>query len=232
MRRLFIDEIENMRDIGGYAVGDNKIVKSGKIIRTNLVTNLQKKNLNKIKKMGISTVIDLRSDKEVEKRKSVFNENSQFSYYHIAIKGDGRLPSKKEEILDTYIEMLEGKQQIKEIFEILSDNDDGIIYYCNAGKDRTGVITALILKLLGVDEQDIEVDYTASGVFMEKNLKEYAEEMHNKEILDIITPRNETIYNLLKYIEKNYNSVEDYLKSCGLTYKKMNQIKSKYVQKI
>ena len=232
MRRLFIDEIENMRDIGGYAVGNDKVVKTGKMIRSNIVINLQKSSLEKIKEMGIFTVIDLRSDKELEKQKSIFYNNEEFCYYHIAIEGDGRLPSKEEEILETYIEMIEGKEQIKEFFEILSENDGGILYYCNAGKDRTGVVTALILKLLGVDERDIEADYIASGIFLQDKLKRYAEDMHNEQLLNIIIPKKETICNLFKYIMETYKSMEGYLNSCGITEEKISKIKNKYVQKI
>ena len=232
MRRLFINKVLNMRDIGGYSVEDNKIVRFGKIIRSNLIDDLDKENIEEIKRMGFTTIIDLRSNEELKKKKGIFVENPNFKYKHIAINGNGRLPKNEDEIIDTYMEMLEGKQQIKEIFEILSEVNDGVIYYCNAGKDRTGVVTALILKLLGVKDQDIVVDYIASGIFLEKELNDFAKEMNDKEILKIITPKSQTMFNLLNNIQERYNSVERYIKSCGIRDEQIKNIKEKYIQDI
>ena len=232
MRRLFIDKVPNMRDIGGYSVDDNKIVKFGKIIRTNVITELDSEDIKKIKKMEFTTIIDLRSNEELERKRGIFIDDSDFKFKHIPIKGYGRLPKSEGEIIDTYMEMLDGKQQIKEVFEILSEAKGGVIYYCNVGKDRTGVITALILKLLGVKDQDIVVDYIASGIFLEKVLEDFAKKMNNKEILKIIIPKQKTMFDLLNNIQNQYDSVEQYLKSCGLTDEKLRIIKEKYIQKV
>ena len=232
MRRFFVDKVPNMRDIGGYSVENNKIVKFGKIIRSNLITDLDIEDIKEIKKMKFTTIIDLRSNEELEKKKGIFVENPDFKYKHIAINGNGRLPKNEDEIIETYMEMLEGKQQIKEIFEILSEENYGIIYYCNAGKDRTGVITALILKLLGVNNQDIVVDYIASSIFLEKELKDFAKEMNTKEILKIITQKPKTMFDLLNNIQEQYNSIETYIKSCGIREEQIKIIKEKYIQNI
>ena len=229
MRRFFIDKIENMRDIGGYTINNQKRVKEGKIIRSNVATNLNESELEQLKNLGFTTIIDLRSDKEIEKKNGVFFNNSEFEYHHIGIKGDGKIPESKEKVLDSYIEMISGKEQIKKVFETIGNSKGGVIYYCNAGKDRTGVITALILKLLGVSDNDVAVDYTASGIFLENTLKEFAKENPDKkDLLKIVTPTSDTIFNLMKYINKNYTSVDGYLKSCNLENTVLNQIKEKY----
>lgn len=230
MRRILKDKVENMRDIGGYHVGKSKIVKAGLLVRSNVITTLDNDDIQNLANLGFSTVIDLRSDEEVARKNGVFVNNKKFSYKHVPIKGDGRLPKENESVLDTYIEMLSGKEQIKEIFDILSKTEGGVIYYCNAGKDRTGVVTALILKLLGVDEKEIAIDYAASGIFLDKMLKEYAQSMNNdKNIINIITPKADTIFKLFDYIDGNYESTEEYLKQCGITENTINTIKEKYI---
>lgn len=228
MRRYFINKIENMRDIGGYAVGQNKIVKEGKIIRSNCVTNLSNEDLEQLIKMKFTTIIDLRSDEEIQKKKGVFFNNQKFKYNHIKMNGDGKIPDRKEEVLNSYIEMLNGKKQIKEIFEILKETEGGVIYYCNAGKDRTGVVTACILKLLGVNNQDIIVDYLASGVFLKEMLEKYSESVEDRDIFPIINPNYVTIYNLLEYIDNQYGSIEEYLNDCNISNETLNEIKNKY----
>lgn len=230
MRRLFIDKVENMRDIGGYSIGNNKVVKEGKIIRSNCTSNLGNKELEQLLKMGFKTIIDFRSNKEIEKEKGVFLNNKKFQYNHIKINGDGIIPGSKEEVLDSYIEMLKGKEQIKQIFEILNNTDNGIIYYCNAGKDRTGVVTACILKFLGVDNKDIIADYLISGVFLKEKLEKFANTITDRDIYAIINPNYDTMNNLLNYIDNEYGSIEKYLSDCKISKNTLNEIRNKYIK--
>ena len=88
----------------------------------------------------------------------------------------------------SYMDMLTLQEKMKKIFEILGNNEK-ILYFCNAGKDRTGVVTALILKLLHVSEDDIIEDYVATGEFMKTTLIKYANS--NNRILNIITPKRD-----------------------------------------
>ncbi len=231
MKRLFIDSVENMRDIGGYPIDNTKIVKEGKLYRSNCITEIEDEKIKKLSRMGINKIIDLRSDEEIQKQKGVFAGNDLFVYKHIRINGDGKLPESKDKVLDSYIEMLQGKEQIKCIFDILAEDDtNGVLYYCNAGKDRTGVITACILKFLGVNYKDIIVDYLASGVFLKEMIEDYASKVKDKDIYSIINPNYNNMYNLLKYIEDNYGGIESYLKSCNISNENLEIIKSKYTQ--
>ncbi len=225
MRRLFIDESNNTRDLGGYAVS-NKRVKENMLIRSNLITYLSDQNIDYLEDNKIKTVIDLRNNEEITKKKSFFMNNCDFEYYHIKINGDGYIPKKPNLVLESYIEMLEGKEQIKDFFDILYKSKNGIIFYCNAGKDRTGVVTAIILKTLGVENKDIVVDYIASGIYLKEILFNYAK--NNKELLQIIMPREETMYGLLEYIDKQYGSIFKYLKSCEIPEEVVNNIIEKY----
>lgn len=182
--------------------------------------------------MGITKVIDLRCDEEIQKKKSIFFNNDNFSYVQIGVNGNGRIPESKDKVLDSYIEILDGKKQIKEIFDILAKTEGNIIYYCNAGKDRTGVITACILKFLGVNDEDIIVDYLASSVFLRKMIQEFASSTTEKDIYSIINPNYDTMYNLLKYIDVKYDGIEKYLKSCNITNENLKIIKNKYIQEL
>lgn len=230
MRRFFIDKIENMRDIGGYTIDNKRIVKEGKIIRSNCIVNFSNEDLEELIKIGFTTIIDLRSNEEVQKKKSVFLNNAKFKYKNIEINGNGKIPSSKNAVLSSYIEMIEGKKQIKEIFEILDVTEGGIIYYCNAGKDRTGVITACILKLLGVHDTDIIVDYLASSIFLKQMLEEFSNNVANKDIFSIVNPNYDTMKRLLEYIDEKYGSIEGYLRECKISTQTLEKIKNKYIE--
>lgn len=230
MKRLFVDEIDNMRDLGGYFTKDGKVIKNNCLIRSNLPKYLSDKNINDLVNKKITTIIDLRNDQEIEKNPGVFCDNKLFNYYHVKVKGDGRLPSNREAVYDSYIEMVEGKEEIGRIFNIIANSSGGVLYYCNAGKDRTGIVSALILKLLNVDYKDIIVDYISSGVYLREMLKTFITTLQIENIEDIITPKSEIMFSILDYIEKKYNNIETYLNICGVTSIDIERIKLKFLE--
>ena len=215
-----------MRDIGGYKNNEGRVVKLGKLIRSNLPINLSNEDISIINKMGINTIIDLRSYEEIKTRKSIFEGNKDFNIYHIGMNIGKDIPEKEEFVSKSYIEMLTLQKEIKKIFEILSKSDR-IIYFCNAGKDRTGVITALILKLLGVSEKDIIDDYMYTKIFMKEILKEYAN--NNTKILNIITPKRIYMEKFLEEFENLYGSIEKYLSLIGIEENIIKNIKQKFI---
>lgn len=226
MIRYLQNSIENMRDIGGYKNNEGGVVKSGKLIRSNLPINLSNKDISIINKMRINTIIDLRSYEEIKTRKSIFEGNKNFNIYHIGMNIGKNIPEEEEFVSKSYIEMLTLQKEIKKIFEILSKSDR-IIYFCNAGKDRTGVITALILKLLGVSEKDIIDDYMYTKIFMKEILKEYAN--NNTKILNIITPKRIYMEKFLEEFENLYGSIEKYLSLIGIEENIIKNIKQKFI---
>lgn len=227
MRRYLINSIENMRDIGGYPA-NGKEIKSGKIIRSNLPCKLTQSDLVYLKEMGINTVIDLRSEEEVKNKKSNFENNQYFNLLHYKINGDGKIPNTCKDVPNSYMEMLEGKDTIYHIFKVLADGEEGILYFCNAGKDRTGVVTALIMMALGVDKKDIIADYTLSNIYLIDILKEFGEKSENKEMKEIITPKIEYMDQFLIYFNEKYKTINNYLYEIGIKDEEINKIREKY----
>ena len=227
MVRYLKDSIDNMRDIGGYKSGLKNRVKLERLIRSNLPINLSNNDISFLNKMGINAVIDLRSQEEIENRKSIFEENENFQVYHIGIDIGKDIPETEELVPKSYMDMLTLQEKMKKIFEILGNNEK-VLYFCNAGKDRTGVITALILKLLDVSEDDIIEDYVATRTFMKTTLIKYANS--NNKILNIITPKRIYMQEFLREFEKKYNNIEKYLKLIGVENNIIKNIKTKYIE--
>ena len=227
MIRYFEKSIENMRDIGGYKSGTKNKVVHGKIIRSNLPKKLSDNDILDLEKMGINTVIDLRSRQEYENKKSIFENNKNFKIYHIEIDVGRDIPEKENLVPKSYIDMLTLYEKIRNFFEILANNE-GILYFCNAGKDRTGVITALILKLLGVNDEDIINDYMITKELMSEILNKYAE--HNDDIINIITPKRYYMEEFLTKFTGKYKGIENYLTLIGVKDKVIDQIKLKYIE--
>lgn len=227
MVRYLKDSIDNMRDIGGYRSGLGNRVKLERLIRSNLPINLSSNDISLLEEMRMNTVIDLRSQEEIENRKSIFEDNKNFQVYHIGIDIGKDIPEAEELVPKSYMDMLTLQEKMKKIFEILGNNEK-ILYFCNAGKDRTGVITALILKLLDVSEEDIIEDYVATREFMKTTLIRYANS--NNRILNIITPKKSYMQEFLKEFEKEYNNIEEYLKLIGVEDFIIKNIKTKYIE--
>ena len=227
MIRYFEKSIENMRDIGGYKSGIKNKVIQGKIIRSNLPKKLSDNDILDLKKMGIDTVIDLRSKEEYKTKKSIFENNKNFKVYHIEIDIGRDIPQNENLVSKSYIDMLTLHEKIRKIFEILASNE-GVLYFCNAGKDRTGVITALILKLINVSNEDIINDYMVTKELMRESLSKYAE--CNDKIINIITPQRYYMEEFLKNFTEKYKSIEDYLALIGAEENIINKIKLKYIE--
>lgn len=231
MERYLLDSMGNMRDIGGYVIG-NKKVKCGKLIRSNLPDKMTKEDISFLIKTGIKIVIDLRTKEEVEKAGSVFEKNPVFKLLHYKINGGGKIPTKSEDIPLSYMQMLEGKESIYKIFQEIIKENHGIIYFCNAGKDRTGVVTALILMTLGAKKEDIIFDYTLSQEYLEKNLDSFVDISVAEQVKEIITPKAEYMVQFLEKFHEKYGEINQYLHEIGITDKEINQIKEKYIEEI
>lgn len=231
MKRYLLNSMGNMRDIGGYAIG-NKKVKCGKLIRSNLPDKMTEQDISVLKNMGIRTVIDLRTKEEIEKTSSVFEKNPVFKLLHYKINGGGKIPTKANDVPILYMQMLEGKESIYKIFKEIAKENHGIIYFCNAGKDRTGVITALILMTLGVKKEDIILDYTLSQEYLEKYLDCFVDTSEKQQIKEIIIPKAEYMLQFLEQFNKKYGGINHYLHEIGITDKEINQIKEKYIEDV
>ncbi len=227
MIRYLENSLENMRDIGGYRSVLGNRVKFGRLIRSNLPRYLSNDDIHFLNKMGVNTIIDLRSIEEIKAKESIFENNKNFKVYHIGIDIGKDIPESEELVPKSYMDMLTLQEKMKVIFQIIGSNEK-VLYFCNAGKDRTGVVTALILKLLEVREEDIVEDYMATKDFMKETLSKYAN--FNNRILNIITPKRFYMEEFLKEFIEKYNSIEEYLKLVGVEDYIIKNIKTKYIE--
>ena len=224
MKRYLESSIENMRDIGGYSVDEFKVAE-GYIIRSNLPNQITNQDKVFLKNLGIKHVIDLRSGEELSNKPSVFMNDNNFEFYHLEMIGGREIPKTCDAVPISYFNMLEAKENIKKIFEILKKGEK-VLYFCNAGKDRTGVVTALILRTLGVEIPDIAKDYVATKEYMENILKNNT---FSEEIKKIITPREENIFKFFEYLNEKYVSVENYLENIGISKQDIELIRKNYL---
>lgn len=162
-RNLYVDGVTNMRDLGGWKCGDDSRVKQGLLYRcgrlnksavdevTIEITDEGKKTMKE--ELGVRSEIDLRktNDNEVGSiTESPLGSDVQYFSCPMEYDGDNLLT--------------DNKKMIAEIFSILANKDNyPIIYHCNIGTDRTGLISFLVNGLMGVSEEDLYRDYLFSN---------------------------------------------------------------------
>ena len=141
-RRIKVGQMLNVRDLGGYETEDGRITAWGKLFRSDLPSGLKQEDIEQMLYLGITTVIDLRSDMERECQPDPLSSEGNFSYFPIPAFGNGRLPTENEEVPDTYLEIAFGKESMYQVFECILKAEQAVLFHCTAGKDRTGVTAA------------------------------------------------------------------------------------------
>lgn len=160
----------NFRDLGGYQTSDGRRFQTGLVFRSDGLQVLTPSDLEKLSgEIGLGHVIDLRSDAEVEEV-GCGPIADQTTIHHIPLfagaSGSSETMSNFEmpsDMGELYFLMLGfAKEPIAQVVRLLAEADSPAVFHCAAGKDRTGVISAVLLSLLGVPEETIIADYAFS----------------------------------------------------------------------
>jgi protein-tyrosine phosphatase len=115
---------------------------------------------------NILTVVDLRQEQEAAAAPCPLAQRPEFTYLSIPVRTGNIVPLAQLEIVPEYLRMLDGT--MARIIQTIESAPNGVLYFCAVGKDRTGVVSALVLRRAGASRQEIVDDYTASH----ENLKD------------------------------------------------------------
>jgi protein-tyrosine phosphatase len=224
-RLIALEGAVNFRDLGGYPADGGMQTRWRVLFRADGLGDLTTSDFEVMRSLGIRTVIDLRSVEEVER--SCYDVDAHpVTFHHFPIieklpdpeefaRRPGLLGSQYQEMLrdagDTFLGVL----------RVLAAPDAlPAVFHCSAGKDRTGVLSALVLSLLGVDEETVVADYALSGAAMvrlrAKLLVKYPEGRDVIENIDEVFSAEPTqMEALLDHLRDEYGSVSAYLQGLG-----------------
>jgi protein-tyrosine phosphatase len=176
LRHIEFANIYNFRDVGGYAAQDGRTVQWQRLYRADSLGWLTGEDIATFRALNVRTVIDLRHPFEVERTGRV-PEYDGLDYLNLPIEGrrwdvtayDDRLGVGRY-LADRYLEVTEdGVENLRaSILTISRAASAPVVIHCAAGKDRTGLLTALVLSLVGVADQDIIDDYALTGLATER----------------------------------------------------------------
>lgn len=150
---------------------------------------------------GITTIVDLREKKEYEKSPCRLETEEEFDYYHLPVTGGGDTPKSPEAVSAVYLGMLD--EQMDLIIKTIMNANTNVMYFCGAGKDRTGVVSAIILKKSGFSDDVIIEDYMKTKDNLMDFLISYVHE-HPEVDLKTIVPNEENIKKVLNVLGSAY----------------------------
>jgi protein-tyrosine phosphatase len=223
-RRLTLDGCFNFRDLGGYQAG-NGVTRWRRLFRADALHGLTSDDLAHLAERGVRTILDLRSAAELERGRCP--DHPALVYRHLPMMVEVPTPDESwafpSGAAAGYMTMLSAAEDCVRIAITLVCDPGvyGCVIHCSAGKDRTGILTALLLGILGVRDQDIVDDYAASGEAMERMVAAWtAERPEARDVLEKYTPmltaHPETMRAFLTSFRQQYGSFDGYARSIGV----------------
>jgi protein-tyrosine phosphatase len=225
MRHLPLPGTYNVRDVGGYVTADGRSVRWRTLFRSDNLHRLTPDGQAELLRHGLRTIVDLRGDPEAGASPNVLATSTDVRYVRIRLMA-GLIPVEEARTLDDlYLAIIaECQESIREVLATLAAPDIfPVLIHCTAGKDRTGIVVALLLGLLGIEHAHIAEDYalTASYItdeFLEGTRQQLEAAGHDwsKSRHQLDCPA-ETMLMLLGHLDEQYGGVEGYLQHIGLT---------------
>jgi haloacid dehalogenase superfamily, subfamily IA, variant 3 with third motif having DD or ED/haloacid dehalogenase superfamily, subfamily IA, variant 1 with third motif having Dx(3-4)D or Dx(3-4)E len=215
----------NTRDLGGHPCYDGSVTKFRRFIRSSRQAYPSKKDIDFLLDNNISTIIDVREEKSVKAKPSGFLGLEGFKYFNFPIEEGSQVPESVEAVPGSYMIISEASV-LKDVFTTMGNADAGVMFNCSAGKDRTGVISAILLMLAGVKDEEIDLDYMQTKECNKEMLKLAA--AHHPDLdLNIIIPRESYIIDFMKLFRQKYGTVEAYFKSIGVEDEIVEKLRNK-----
>jgi protein-tyrosine phosphatase len=168
-RHLPLSGTYNVRDIGGYLTQDGQMTRWRTLFRADNLHRLTSNAQSTLLGHGLATVIDLRRSDELQIAPNVFAGSSRVTYRHLSLLVDTPpVPGTPRALTDTYRHILDQRQaQVLQVLRVLATPGAlPAVVHCTAGKDRTGVIVALLLGLAGVAHETIIADYALTARYL------------------------------------------------------------------
>jgi protein-tyrosine phosphatase len=242
-KRLFeLESIFNLRELGGYATEDGRVTRWGVLLRAGNLDKASLADQSHLIAYGVGHILDLRDPWEQANYPDAFTSHADVLYQNLPIVGDGVLKDEAslrymEEALrlsDTYwLMMTTCQSQIKSIIEGIANRQAGCsLIHCAVGKDRTGIIAALVLAAVGVPETSIVEDYalTELQIAPVKNrlLREAADTGRDLARLERdISAYPQTMLDIWANLRQHYGGATGYLKAIGVTDQTLQQLRGR-----
>jgi protein-tyrosine phosphatase len=265
IRHIPLEGTPNFRDLGGYETTDGRFVRWGLLYRSGVLGGLTPSDLTYLRQLDVRVVCDFRTPEENAASPEKWISNSDVQHIHVPIgtklgaKSDSQANATTQlmagnptpaqlrvRMEKTYADfVLDAAPQYATVFKQLEQDHLPLLYHCTAGKDRTGVFSALVLLSLGVPEQTVFQDYTLTNKYfadaphqgngtpgaVAKGQKELAS-LSPQQIHVLMEADPAALENALKAIDGKYGSFDNYRRQAlGVSDGDLKDLKARLLTK-
>lgn len=242
-----MEALFNVRDLGGYKTEDGKHVRWGQVYRSGTLGSPSAADIERMAGLGIRLICDLRSIKETDIDPDHRFDNTL--YHHLPMNADQNMGRQLRTML---LNRRKIGTMLQEIYtrNILAHNAPAIaqtlrmlaqpenhpmLMHCTAGKDRTGIAAAILLRVLGVPEDTVIADYTLTNHYFQQIFTITRDNLHRlstfglklDDVQPLLVANAETLRFTLNYLKAYYGSVEGYLEQvAGLESSVLDALKA------
>lgn len=223
-RHLPIKGTYNVRDLGGYAAAQGQ-TQWRRLLRADALHRLDAAGVDELIASGVNTVIDLRNSDELAHQPNPFRDHGDVAYHNISLL-DGLSPSLMAEgdvLLELYrLALIQRQSALHQVLQIIAYAPPGaVLFHCTAGKDRTGIVAALLLGAAGVDAELIVEDYARTASLIAPIVADItagavARGADPVGFARLLASDPATMVATLAFIETEFGSVGAYLEGIGL----------------
>jgi protein-tyrosine phosphatase len=234
--------VRNFRDLGGYTTSNGEVIRSGLVFRSGDLSRLEREDASTLAALGLRTIIDLRYPDDSAKapdRLDGLSANwlqadlTPQAFYELGASiASGHL-SEADSLaymrsITTAI-VLERLEEIQAIFHsFMQPNAFPLLMHCSTGKDRTGVVAALLLLALGVPEETVYADYMLSNDYLALMREEQIKKPGREHTGPVWEVRRDYLEGALAAVCDSYGSIDSYLeKAIGLTDEMRTELKGR-----
>lgn len=226
--RIMLEGAYNVREMGGYMTGDGRLLRHHTLYRADSLHALTPDDQQSLLNLGIRTILDLRHPKEAALYPNVFARSPQITYLNIpfyagwrSLFPQGTLPAS---LTHLYTAVLDNcHTTIHQVLTAVANpRHYPLLVHCQIGKDRTGLLIALLMGLVGVPFKTIAADYAVSYDYLQPILHQYRQQaqQHGRDASlfeQILQSRPKSITDTLCHLQFTYGSFANYFHTLGLT---------------
>lgn len=251
---LFINDFSSIKNKYGYRIKADSLISSSKL------SSLSKTDKSILEKINVTDVIDLRSELEIEAAPDLMLNNSNYHRVSILENSDSPVVNKENRLQiliekmtypggvkacvnEYYAKLVTSTLSLngyKKALEIIKNAKGTVIYHCTQGKDRTGVLSCILLYILGFDRKTIYKNYKRyNKVTLGQTFAytfgvaiRYFSIKKARSLSYVLVSRKEYLDHAYALILKEYGSIDNYLyKALNITKEDIKELQNKYLEK-
>lgn len=238
-RTISITGLYNIRDLGGLPNKYSKETVFGRYLRSDSLHTIDDNGKSQLLVFGVRTIIDLRYADECARAPNPLASHTEIKYYNIPLMVGGVIENNAEDLTQLgafYRFLLQNSQSaLSRVFTTMAEHNGATLFHCQIGKDRTGVVAAILLLLAGTPVHHIVADYVATAEHIAPLLpilrQHRPEQITSEQYERLLDARAEYIEEFIQELLTRYGSVEQYLLRIGVEESHIDLLRNSLVYK-